>query len=946
MASTDDTNEHGGETWQSPYRMTPETQAELLRALGLDARVIRTQAASGGSALRVQRVADGKVPADVMAVALQLKGHLGAHLGGGKYAVLCLNDAQHTNPDGTAENARGSCVLMPPLEGLPYGLPVCPHAHCAHLRRDDWLAFLGAEVWQRAQTIVAEMKSVGTEPAPEASTSPPDVDPLEGLADRIAAEKKPELAFDERVLDAALGLQADDGAAFEELLRKLRAIEGVKFGITRWLDALKVLRRRRKQAADEAERQAQMKALAERRAKRAQEVHAKQAAREAARATAEGDRAEHFRPPRTLDDVTYLMEPGRLWVERTVHAGTDRERTVQETLAGFSALLAEVVMDIDAPDTKPRPSLYVLFVVRGSGAPFRVEVPAEDWARAEWPERFIPSPGVGPGGRSTREHLRAAIEALSEPTTRYRYRYVGWARHEGRPVYLHAAGAIDANGDVEGLRAEVGDLLDRFALPPVVDFDAARDAGAVLALLGHEPAHVFAPLVGLAVRAAMGKARAAVHITSSFNAGKSTIVGVVAQLFGPSFDASGLLSWRDRTTIQGAMEVLSRSRDVFIPIDDLQRDPASQAKAKAIIPAHFNRSMAAKGKQRGGGRVEGSTQGVLGSSGETLPDEPSVRSRVMLLDLNTRPTPRPDRGENCIKARGDRGELARGMARFIQWWAPQLDAHAAKFKDLERDTTEAWGLGVDARAADVLGPAALGLHMLFQWLHAEGVLGGAALADAQERARVALRCATLQHVEHVEEEAHFRRFFELFREGLGAGKGHAAYARRAGKSLVFGDPPPDHTVWGWRTRQTHTTSTQGGSDSTTHFEQGPTVAYLHADKPGKVLIAPGPALRMAIDLARSSLRPLHVDVPALARELVAANVLTNTSKGRAVGRCKWSWGAKDVEGFEVDLAAVGMASAPETDAMDPPAPPPHPQPEDEEFPEVPPEEFMSDDPVS
>lgn len=771
-------------------------------------------------------------------------------------------------------------------------------------------------------------------------------DPLEDLPARIAVEKKPEIAFDELVLDAALDLQADDGAAFEELLRKLRAIEGVKFGVTRWLDAIKVLRRRRKQEETEAERQRQMKASAERRAARARSTSEREAAREAARVAAEGDRAEHFRPPRQINEVTYVMEPGQLWMERTLHPGTDRERTVRETLGAFSAVLTEVVMDIDAPDAKPRPSLYVLSVVRGAGGPFRVEVPAEDWARAEWPERFIPSPGVGPGGRATREHLRAAIEALSTPTTRYRHRSIGWARHDGRPVYLHAGGAIDADGDVQGLRAEVGDLLDRFALPSVEGFEASRDAGAVLALLGHEPAHVFAPLVGLAFRAAMGKARAAVHITSSFNAGKSTIVGVVAQLFGPSFDASGLLSWRDRTTIQGAMEVLSRSRDVFIPIDDLQRDPASQAKVKAIIPAHFNRSMAAKGKQRGGGRIEGSTQGVIASSGETLPDEPSVRSRVMLLDLSARPTPRPDRGENCIKARGDRGELARGMARFIQWWAPQLDANAPKLKDMERDTTEAWGLGVDARAADVLGPAALGLCTLFQWLHAVGVLDGAALAHAQDRARTALQCATSQHVEHVEEEAHFRRFFELFREGLGAGKGHAAYARRAGKSLVFGDPPPDHTVWGWRTRQTHTTSAQGGSDSTTHHEQGPTVAYLHADKPGKVLIAPGPALRMAIDLARSSLRPLNVDVPALARELVAANALTNTSKGRAVGRCKWSWGAKDVEGFEVELSTVGMASAPEADEQEPPAPPPNPQPEDEEFPEVPPEEFMGDDPLS
>jgi hypothetical protein len=73
-----------------------------------------------------------------------------------------------------------------------------------------------------------------------------------------------------------------------------------------------------------------------------------------------------------------------------------------------------------------------------------------------------------------------------------------------------------------------------------------------------------------------------------------------------------------------------------------------------------------------------------------------------------------------------------------------------------------------------------------------------------------------------------------------------------------------------------------------------------------VRLAPGPALRVAIDLARTEGRPLHLDVTALARELVAEGVCGATAKGRPVGRVKWSWGSTDVEGFEVPAAALGL----------------------------------------
>lgn len=748
-------------------------------------------------------------------------------------------------------------------------------------------------------------------------------DPLDEITDRIVAAGAPELAFEDLVLDAALTLQDHDVPAFEALLRKLKAV-GVR--VTAWSGALKALRHQRKQQANVQERQRQIHSVAERRAARERELAEKEAAREGARATADVELAKHFRD-RRLDDFSYYMEPGCLWMESVLHVGTDRERAVRHTIATFSAVLEEVVLDVDGPDVKPHPSLYALSVVRGARAPYRVEVPADEWARAEWPERYIPSPGVGPGGRATREHLRAAIESLSSPVAQYRYRFVGWGRHEGRPVYLHAGGAVDAQGDVQGLRAEPSVArCSRVVLPPLAGFDAARDVGALVYLFGHEPASVVVTLIGFAFRAAMGGARSSVHVTGRTSLGKSVLIGVISQFFGVSFSGRNpLLSWRGRNaSAQGILETLACVRDAFIQVDDLQRTPESVAKATIVFPAHFEGAAQIRGRRNGGSLSGTPSSGVIGSSGETLPDEPSVRNRVYLLDLGEHPSPRLDVGEYCAKARGDRGELARAMSRFIQWWAPKYDEQQPHLIQQEREAAETWGLGVDARAAEVLGAPALGLDTLFGFLHDLGV-DPQELASMRERARTALRVASEVHVAHVEEEVGWKRFLELVREAFLSGKAHCIHARRIGRSLVFG-PPPSPMLWGWRTRRTHTTSSDSQDEresrSVTYVEQGPTIAYTHADKPGQVLISPGPALRMAILLARDTARPLHLDVSALAREFVAAGVLTSVSRGRAVGRCKWSWAQRDVDGFEISVDVLGMGasetvSLPDNEAADP-----------------------------
>lgn len=705
----------------------------------------------------------------------------------------------------------------------------------------------------------------------------------------LVREKGPAVAFGSDYVSAAARQRAVDQAAHVQLRDALRGTKRFSaLDMRDWLRAIEACERAFRSRESEVRGQADI-GMSPRRS-----------------ADLLPDFLAHYPDPVEVNGVTYQMEPGRLFSTRV----RGRGGSVVEELARFSAIIAEVVLDVEAPGAAPRIAAYVLSVVlAGEDQVRQVEIGADEWLAMRWPEVKLPCPCVAPGGPKARDHLRAAIERLSTGTIkRHRFRYLGWTHHEGRPVYLHAGGAIAANGEVDGLRTEPVDArIRRFTLPSLENFEVARDAGALVALLEHEPRDVWVSLVGHATRAAMGDARTAVHLTGRSGLGKSTVIACVAQCFGASFGAlRPLLSWRQKgTTVQGILETLAVARDVLVPLDDLVHKPEVMAKAVQVIPSHFEQASQAKGLRHGGVRTLAPSQGAIGSSGEELPPEPSVRNRIQLLHLDVRPTPHPTQGDSSAAARGSRGESARGMAAFIRWWAARYEELRPQLTEMERKAAHRWFSSLDARAADVLGAPALGLEMLFEFLTEIGAIDAAKLRGLRDRAMAAMRDAARSHMAHVEEESHWRRFLDLVGDAIRSGKAYAPRITQSGRRVAE-RPPPDHTHWGYEDAAMPDGSYQPRA-------KGAKIALTHHARPGAVLILPGAALRLARELAHGEGRELPVGVDALARELVAAGVLRSQSKGRAHGRAKWSCGADlDVEGFEVAAVTLGLPAGADT----------------------------------
>ena len=717
-------------------------------------------------------------------------------------------------------------------------------------------------------------------------------DPLANLAERVRVEGDA-VAFTPAALGAAEHLRADDPAAYAALRAALKRCKG--FPLSRWEKAGDT-RQRARRADDKARAQAE----ARERGASAREALARaraeaSAATAAARAAAAADVAAHHAEHVIDDDaaVRFVMEPGRISAEKPVAAG----RVETRTLAAFSAAIVADVHELDAPGARARRVFDLSVMLPGDTSARRVEgVGAEEFRLMQWPETRIGSRGiVYDTGR--REDLRAAIQGASRAAEVHRFRFTGWHQHQGRPVYLHAGGAIGEEGPVEGLRAEAPAPVSAFDLG-AEGIDPARGVAAVLELLSITPAAVVVPLVSAAFRAVMGPSRLTVHVSGHQGTGKSLLAGLAQQLFGRSMGAEALpCSWADGSTANGIARVLSRVGDAVVAVDDLRfgGGPGDARVAELfdkIVRAHFNRAAALKLTRDGSARFDPASRCVILSTGETPPRGHSTRARAVCVELNERPA--PDLGP--LMQRAAAGELAAGMAAFVRWYAPRHAGNLPRLDALERATAARWCLGVTDRAAGLFGALALGAEVLFAWLAESGV-EASDVARHEAGAREALAAVAREHGEGVEEENPARRFLPLLREALAVGEAHIKALRPDGRTEA---PAESAEAWGWRT---------DGHDGPKH--QGKAVGWTRG---AEVYLNPGVALDVVRTRALRAAEPFPSTARTLARDLHAAGLLARTElHARQTFGCRLRMGASHqvtvlvlpVEAFGVEAPTAG-----------------------------------------
>jgi hypothetical protein len=485
----------------------------------------------------------------------------------------------------------------------------------------------------------------------------------------------------------------------------------------------------------------------------------------------------------------YSIEDGRMvWWKET------KDGPVATSLSNFDARIArEVVRDDGAEKTM----WFEVEATLASGRPLpRVLVGETQFAGLSWVLK-LGSSAVVYAGMGTRDHLRAAIQMLSnDKVSATVYGHLGWRRIGDAWTYLHAGGAIGTRGPVASVEVDVPSALEHFELPPPPSGDALRAAvGTSLRLLSLGAPRVTVPVHAAIARSVLGGTDYTVHLSGLTGIFKSELAALAQQHYGRKLDRMHLAAWSSTgNSLEG---IAFLAKDTLLVIDDF----APHGTASDVRRLHREADRLLRGQGNRSGRMRmcaDSTlrpvkqpRGLILSTGEDVPAGQSLRARILTVEMKPGDIDASNLAE-MQKLAAD-GVLAQALAGFVSWLAPQLEARQCEVEEKAR----AWrGRTFDhRRTADCLGSLAAG-HACFTAFAVD--VGALTQQKADEIAELVeaalLELGAEQAALHASEDP-VRRFLELIASALVSGEAHLADADDPAEA------PDDAERWGWRERR-------------------------------------------------------------------------------------------------------------------------------------------------
>ena len=354
----------------------------------------------------------------------------------------------------------------------------------------------------------------------------------------------------------------------------------------------------------------------------------------------------------------------------------------------------------------------------------RTEVPASQFAGLTW---VTGSWGISArisAGTASKDRLREAIQVFSaNAATRTVFTHTGWRKMGAPWLYLHAGGAIGANG--QAVDVDLEPPLNRYQLPATLE-NIVEAVKLSLSLLDAAPYAVTVPLLCIAYLAPLCEILHpdfALWLLGSTGVRKSTLAALFLSHYGNFPDKNALpASWE---STENALEKrLFMLKDTLCVIDDYapKADPTAQAKMSRVA----QRLVRAQGNLSGRSRMRADTslrpdyppRGLTISTGEDLPPGESVMARLLTVEIaeqidSARLTPAQDQAHR----------LPHAMAGYLQWLAPQMDELRerlpAMFKEKRK---EARACASHPRTPEIVAYLAVGLEMFLKFaVHVEAV---------------------------------------------------------------------------------------------------------------------------------------------------------------------------------------------------------------------------------
>ena len=460
----------------------------------------------------------------------------------------------------------------------------------------------------------------------------------------------------------------------------------------------------------------------------------------------------------------------------------------------------------------------VLEVPDLDGVPARLRVPFDDYDSGAFLSHLPVANLQFPRGRSGRDKVITAVNAVSDAEIATSYRATGWRRRKDDSyMYVTADGAIDAKG-WQPLATNLTGPMARFNLPnPSTDPARLREVfvDGTTEMMHRFPDRVAAVLIGQAFRAAICPSEWTTVLSGSPGSKKTGMAALAMHYFGETWDRNRpASSMSGNGATDNAIRLMAnQAKDAVLFLDD--NAPTSGLEAAYKRLESTNRLLS---NQEGRPRATRDGQG-------SLPETKPRTSGLITSEMPARAGTSGDRRELLVPlAKNDisldavkdldampaRHARALLMASYLQWVAGDFRGSMLRCRQLRDDFEHAIHRDTSVRPVVAkehgtkVAELWAGWALLLEFLADRGAITGREQDSWKERVTQAL----LEAAESAEDpdavESTGQRICDLLQHALGSGLAYVADA-------ATGGPPRGlERRLGWHT-STGTTAYPDGS---------------------------------------------------------------------------------------------------------------------------------------
>jgi hypothetical protein len=488
------------------------------------------------------------------------------------------------------------------------------------------------------------------------------------------------------------------------------------------------------------------------------------------------------------DDARPTIDPTELYSDATGilcrSVSTREGGRVDTPICSFTARIVEEIVCDDGVEVTRRLAIEGKLA---NGEPLlRTEVPIDAFAQGDWVIRSWGTQPVVYAGMGNKDHLRAALQILSgRPPTRTIYLHTGFRQIDQKWCYLHAGGAIGANGPVANVSVELPAELEKYTLPEP-SAGAIRKAavrGSLGLLQGLAPDKVTFPLLAATVSAPLPGNDFSLHVSGLTGQFKTELAALFQQHFGAEMNARSLPgNW---SSTGNALENMTfHCKDAIVVIDDFcptgsTSDMARyQREADRVFRGSGNRAGRQRLRSDGTLRPTKPPRSTIISTGEDCPKGQSLQARLLNIEIG----PGDVKAARLTECQADAaaGLYSLTMACFVQSLASRYEGIRATLQaEVERvraDLAAELGSGGHRRTPTLAARLIFGFDLFLRFAEETGAVNAAEVDSLSARCRRAL-------IELADDQAVLQRAADpvdrslaLLRSVLSKGSAHLASA--------------------------------------------------------------------------------------------------------------------------------------------------------------------------